>query len=89
MYAYDLLILSKTEQGLIPSLHKLKRYSDKWGLTISEKKTKIMIPNKAGKFQKLTLKMGNLTIKSCYKYNYLRTTFQPSKAFKKSQNWTY
>ena len=29
MYADDLLILSETEQGLICSLHKLKRYSDK------------------------------------------------------------
>ena len=31
MYADDLLILSETEQGLICSLHKLKRYSDKCG----------------------------------------------------------
>ena len=78
MYADDLLILSETGQGLICSLHKLKRYSDKWGLTISEKKTKIMIFNKTGKFEKLTLKMYNLTIKSCSEYNYLGTTFQPS-----------
>ena len=85
MYAGDLLILSETEQVLISSLHKLKRYSDKWRLTISEKKTKIMIFNKVGKFEKLTLKMGNLTIKSCSEYNYLRTTFQPSNTFKKTR----
>ena len=85
MYADDLLILSETEQGLICSLHKLKRYSDKWGLTISEKKTKIMIFNKTGKFEKLTLKMDNLTIKSCSEYNYLGTTFQPSNTFRKAR----
>ena len=67
----DLLILSQSEQGLIPSLHKLKSYSDKWGLRISEKKTKIVIFNKVGKFEKLSLKMFNLTIKSCSEYNYL------------------
>ena len=32
MYADDLFILSETEQGLISSLHKLKRYLDTWGL---------------------------------------------------------
>ena len=85
MYADDLLILTETEHGLISCLHKLKRYSDKWGLTISKKKTKIMIFNKVRKFEKLTLKMGNLTIKSCYEYNYLGTTFQPGNTFKKAR----
>ena len=85
MYADDLLILSETEQGLICSLHKLKRYSDKWGLTINEKKSKIMIFNKTGKFEKLTLKMDNLTIKSCSEYIYLGTTFQPSNTFRKAR----
>ena len=83
MYADDLLILSETEQGLICSLHKLKRYSDKWGLTISEEKTKITIFNKTGKFEKLTSKMDNLAIKSCSEYNYLGTTFQTSNTFRK------
>ena len=81
MSADNLLILSENEQGLISSLHELKRYSNKWEPTISERKTKIMILNKAGKFKKLTLKMGNLTIKSCSEYNYLGTTFQPSNTF--------
>ena len=85
MYADDLLILSETEQGLICSLHKLKRYSEKWGLTISEKKTKIMIFNKTGKFKRLTLKMDNLTIKSCSEYDYLGTTFQPTNTFRKAR----
>ena len=61
------------------------RYSDKWGLTISEKKTKIMIFNKTGKFERLTLKMDNLTLKSCSEYNYLGTTFQPSNTFRKAR----
>ena len=85
MYPNDLLILSETEQGLISSLHKLKRYSDKWGLRITEKKTKIMIFNKVGKFEKLTLKMGNLTIKSCSEYNYMGTIFQAGNTFKKAR----
>ena len=77
MYADDLLILSETEQGLISSLQKkIKRYSDKWGLTISEKKTKIMICNKVGKFEKLTFEKGNLNIKSCFECSYLGTTYQ-------------
>ena len=85
MYADDLLILSETEQGLVCSLDKLNRYSDKWGLTISEKKTKIMIFNKTGKFEKVTLKMDNLTVNSCSECNYLRTAFQPSNTFRKAR----
>ena len=44
-----------------------------------------MIFNKVGKFEKLTLKMGNLTITSCSEYNYLGTTFQPSNTFIKAR----
>ena len=46
---------------------------------------KIMIFNKTGKFEKLTLKMDNLTIKSCSEYNYLGTIFQPSNIFRKAR----
>ena len=40
MYADDLLILSENEQGLSESLQRLGKYTEKWNLKISERKTK-------------------------------------------------
>ena len=49
MYADDLLILSESWEGLTTSLNKLDTFSNKWKLTISEKKTKIMVFSKNGR----------------------------------------
>ena len=43
MYADDLLILPETEDGLTECLQRLNRYNHEWKMTISTKKTKIMI----------------------------------------------
>ena len=40
MYAGDLLLMSETESGLIHCLQSLNKYTEKWSLTISEKKRK-------------------------------------------------
>ena len=46
MYAYDLLILSKTEAGLKESLQRLGKHAKQWKMKISAKITKIMVFNK-------------------------------------------
>ena len=43
MYADDLLVLSESWEDLTASLNKLGTFSNKWKLTIREKKTKIMV----------------------------------------------
>lgn len=45
-YADDMLILSKSPQGLQKSLNILQIYCEKWQLVVNENKTKIMIFNK-------------------------------------------
>ena len=85
MYADDLLILSETEQGLNESLQRLGKYAQQWKLTISAKKTKIMIFNKSGKLIKLSMTVNGILIESCSEYTYLGTVFTPGNTFKKGQ----
>ena len=49
MYADDLIILSESEEGLQECMHKLDKYTDKWGLKINIDKTKVMIIQKGGR----------------------------------------
>ena len=72
MYADDLLTLSENEQGLSESLQRLGKYTEKWNLKISERKTKIMIFNKSGKTIRLNIKVNGILISSCTEYTYFR-----------------
>ena len=49
LYADDLVLLSKTREGLQKQLHNLDEYCKKWSLKINLSKTKILIFNKNGK----------------------------------------
>ena len=82
MYADDLLVLSESWEGLTASLNKLGTFSNKWKLTVSENKTKIMVFSKNGRQPFLKHKVGNITIKTCNEYTYLGTTFTQSNSFK-------
>ena len=85
MYADDLLILSETKDGLTECLQRLNRYSHKWKMSISTKKTKIMIFNKSDRMIRLKIRIGELTIESCSQYTYLGTVFTRNNNFKKAQ----
>ena len=96
MYADDLLILSETEDGLTECLQRLNRYSQRLNryshkrkMTINTKKTKIMIFNKSGRMIRLKIRIGELTIESCFQYTYLGTVFTPNNNFKKVQSELY
>ena len=89
MFADDLLILSETEDGLTDCLQRLNRYSHKWKMTISTKKTKIILFSKSGRMIRLKFRIVDLTIESCFQYTCLGTVFTPNNNFKKSQSELY
>ena len=91
MYADDLLILYETEDGFTECLQRLNRYSHshKWKMTINTKETKIIIFNKSGRMIRLKIRIGELTIESCFQYTYLGTVFTPNNNFKKAQSELY
>ena len=66
--------------------------SHKWKMTISTKKTKIIIFNKSGRMIRSKIRIGELTIESCFQYTYLGTVFTPTTCnynFKKAQSELY
>ena len=57
MYADDLVLLSEDEKGLQNCLQKLHNYTQKWGLSINQKKTKVMIFQNNGPKEKICINM--------------------------------
>ena len=69
MYADDLVLLNKSEEGLKNSLQKLQDYCRKWRLSINVKKSKILIINhKKTKIYKFEINNSNLEIVKSYCY---------------------
>lgn len=82
MYADDLVLMSKSAQGLQMCLNKLNQYCDKWRLQVNLKKTKVMIFNKTGKLlQKYKFYYNNGPVEITNSYQYLGIIFTPSGSF--------
>jgi len=52
LFADDVVLLSKTEQGMQTCLNRLQEYCKNWCLELNTEKTKIIIFNKSGKILK-------------------------------------
>ena len=63
LYTDDVVIMSETEEGLKHGLFLLKKYCDRWKLTVNATKTKVMIFRKEGSV--------NRNIRFIYKGNVL------------------
>ena len=70
MYADDLVLLSRSEKGMQHCLNNLTDYCNKWRLTISIPKTKMLITNKP-KHVAYNFKIDNQTIETVTKFCYL------------------
>ena len=70
MYADDLVILSKTKNGLQQSLIKLEEYVKKWGIELNLKKTKIMVFQRGGKREDSQFLFDNNIIDQTKEYKY-------------------
>ena len=72
LYADDLVILSRSKQGLKNCLQKLEIFNSKWLLEVNHKKTKIMIFQKTGKKAKnICFSINNQSIEVVQEYTYL------------------
>ena len=82
MYADDLVILSKSAQGLQQALDNLNNYCLKWKLSVNINKSNVMIFNKKGHLIKnFTFTYGNTALKITNEYCYLGVIFTPSGSF--------
>ena len=78
LWADDLVLLSKDEDGLRKMISKLAIYSKENGLQINVKKSKGMIFNKTGKLIRRNFKCGDLEISTVREYKYLGFLITPS-----------
>ena len=78
IWADDLLLLSKSQTGLDNMLSALKSLSDKNGMTLNIKKTKIMIFNKGGRHIRRNFFYGGEKIETTREYKYLGFLVTPS-----------
>ena len=71
MFADDTAIFSLTSKGLQAGLENLSRYCNKWGITVSTKKTKVVVFRKGGRLkknEKWNYEGKNIEVLSSFKY---------------------
>ena len=78
LWADDIILLSRSEEGLRNMLSALYSYADENGMVMNTKKTKRMIFNKTGKYIWRSYPMKNGTIETTNSYKYLGFIFTPS-----------
>ena len=71
LWADDVVLMSRSEEGLKNMLSALASYADENGMAINVKKTKCMIFNKTGKFIRRSYPMKNENIETTKSYKYL------------------
>jgi hypothetical protein len=81
MYADDLVLLSETPAGLQTCLDRLAAYTEKWGIKLNLKKTKVMIFNSRGKTRESFFFEG-LPVEITTEYKYLGTLVTNNGTFK-------
>ena len=78
IWADDILLMSKSEEGLKNMLLALGKYSEENGMTINTKKTQTIISNKAEWHIRSSLLVGHDRLESTREYKYLGFVVTPS-----------
>ena len=71
MYADDLVLISRSKEGLQQQIDGLQEYCLKWKLNINIKKTKSMVFNRGNNIIKTTFKIGGCPIENVKSFTYL------------------
>ena len=78
IWANDILLMSKSKSGMDNMLLALKSFSEKNGMTLNIKKTKIMTFNKNGRHIRENFYFGQDKIETTRHYKYLGFLVTPS-----------
>ena len=83
MYADDLILLSKSEEGLQSMLDKLQEFCESWELSINLKKTKCLTFQKKNKVRHTsTFYVQNTALENVAEYTYLGITINCNGSFR-------
>ena len=89
MYADDIVLLSKSAEGMQEKLDKLSAFCTDWCLDINIKKNKILVFNKAGKHLSHKFVFQNNDLECVSPNKYLGIWFNNSGSFNFAQNELY
>ena len=78
MWADDIIILSKTKEGLQQSLNNMYKYCQEWKLEINRKKTKVIVFNKTGAKIKSQFYLHTYLLENVTQHPYLGFTIAAS-----------
>ena len=78
LWADDMVLLSKSDDGLKNMLSELSRYVEENHMEINKDKTKCMVLNQSGKFIRRSYNLGGGTIFTTNSYKYLGFIITPS-----------
>jgi hypothetical protein len=86
LYADDTLVMAESPEELQCALNAVNLYCNKWGLTINQSKTKVVIFSRGKVRKKINFKIGDQAIDTSSEYCYLGVLFnfngKPMKAIK-------
>ena len=83
MYADDLILLSKSEEGLQSMLDKLQKFCESWELSINLKKTKCLTFQKKNKVRHTsTFYIQNTALENVAEYTYLGISINCNGSFR-------
>ena len=71
MYADDIVLISKSQEGLQRSLNSLNEYCNEWDLTVNTDKTKVVVFNKRGVLNKCPVTYQGKPLKVEQEFKYL------------------
>ena len=85
LYADDLVLISRSRNGLQNCLNKLADYCQNWKMEVNLSKTKIMIMSKTGRLYADSLFLGDNQIENVKHYTYLGVALTSSGTFTKTK----
>ena len=89
LYADDVILLSKKEEGLQNCLKKLEKYCAEWCLDVNLEKTKVLVFDKTGKLYKTEFRFNGELLENVREYKYLGVTFCISGSFSVASSELY
>ena len=89
LYADDVVLFSRSKEGLQNCLNKIENYCNQWCLQINITKTKIVIFNKSGKIIKQSFTLNGEILENVQAYKYLGIIFTASGSFSHARKDLY
>ncbi len=84
-YADDLVIMSRTREGIQKSMNILSDYCHQWHLEVNTKKSQIMITNKRSYASCKKITFGNIALEYVKEYKYLGVIIRNTGSFQVAQ----